>query len=207
MLKCLLFDLNGLFRHFDNEGAAEGERSAALPAGTIARYAYDHPTYEQAKVGLLTDEEWASDVTHRLTVDFGAEAAATAVAPWRADRGRRDDVMVDLLDQIRATGMPCAVLSNFTDALHTDLELHGIRFDTAFSSADLRVTKPSPLAFEAAADHLGLHPEELYFFDDQPGFVAGAHAAGLHGELFTGPQALADRLTTLGIHVQIRAAA
>ncbi|MFJ4668915.1 HAD-IA family hydrolase [Kitasatospora purpeofusca] len=203
--RALLFDVNGVLRHFDNSGAALGEEAAGLEPGTIARYAYDHPSYTEAKVGLMTDQEWADGVELRLAKDFGATAAAAAIAPWRADRGRHDTVMIDLIGQIRATGMPCAVLSNFTDALHNDLDLHGITVDHAFASADLRVTKPSPLAFEAAADRLGLHPSEVYFFDDQLGFVAGARAAGMRAELFTGAHALADRLATLGIPVQVPA--
>ncbi|MFE2724085.1 HAD-IA family hydrolase [Kitasatospora sp. NPDC059327] len=201
-VRALLFDVNGVLRHFDNSGAAQGEKAAGLEPGTIARYAYDHPSYTEAKVGLMTDQEWADGVERRLAKDFGATAAAAAVAPWRADRGRPDEAMIDLLGRIRATGMPCAVLSNFTDALHADLEIHGITVDHAFASADLRVTKPSPLAFEAAADRLGLHPGEVYFFDDQLGFIAGARAAGIPAELFTGPQALAKRLATLGIEVK-----
>ncbi|GAA2084582.1 hypothetical protein GCM10009759_03760 [Kitasatospora saccharophila] len=203
----LLFDLNGLFRRFDNAGARLGEEAATLPAGTIARHAYQHPSYEAAKVGLMTDQQWADGVHRRLADEFGTHAATTAFEPWRADRGRRDETMVALLGRLRADGVRCAVLSNFTDALHTDLDLHGIEFDAAFASADLRVTKPSPLAFLTVAERLGLPPEQIHFFDDQESFVAGARAAGLAADRFTGPAALLQRLAELGIQVSDRAAA
>ncbi|GLW58541.1 HAD-IA family hydrolase [Kitasatospora phosalacinea] len=207
MAPALLFDLNNLFRYFDNTGARLGEETAGLPAGTIDRHAYQHPSYEAAKVGLMTDRQWADGVHRRLADEFGTQTATIAFEPWRADRGRRDETMVDLLGRLRAHGIRCAVLSNFTDALHTDLDLHGIEFDAAFASADLRVTKPSPLAFLTTAQRLGLRPEQIHFFDDQESFVAGARAAGLSADQFTGPAALVQRLAELGIQATDRAAA
>lgn len=198
-LQAVLFDLHGVFQHFDNKGAAEGERAARLEPGTLAHYAYDHPSYEEAKVGLMSDEEWAEGVTRRLVADFG-ERARAAVPPWRADRGRRDAAMISLLQQIR-TSVPCGILSNFTDAMRRDLDHHGIRADHAFASADLHVTKPSPLAFRAAAERMGVDPAQLYYFDDQPGFVTGARAAGIPAEVFTTPAAVAQRLRRLGVQI------
>ncbi|GAA4989785.1 hypothetical protein GCM10023205_71210 [Yinghuangia aomiensis] len=59
----LLLDMNGLFRHWHNTGARTSETLAGLPHGTIDRYAYQHRAYRLARVGILTDQEWADDVT------------------------------------------------------------------------------------------------------------------------------------------------
>ncbi|MFJ2193699.1 HAD family hydrolase [Kitasatospora sp. NPDC087861] len=200
--KGVLFDLHGLFQIFDDRGAAEGESAAGLDPGTLARYAYQHPDYEAAKVGLMTDTEWALGVERRLVADCG-EVARSAIGPWRADRGRPDPVMIDLLGQVMAAGTPCGVLSNFTDAMHADLHRHGITPDYAFSSADLGVAKPSPLAFREAAERMGIAPGDVCYFDDAITFVAGARAAGMQAELFTTAQACAHRLRTLGINVRL----
>ncbi|MFF3671615.1 HAD-IA family hydrolase [Microtetraspora malaysiensis] len=195
----LLCDMNGLFRHWRNAGARAGETAAGLPTGTLDVYAYQHPSYDEAKVGILTDQEWADDVQGRLVNDFGPHAKA-AIPPWRADRGEVDAVMVDLLGQARQH-LPVAVLSNCTNALHSDLAHHGIEFDFVFPSADIGAVKPTPQAYLTAASRMGVAPERLYFFDDQEAFVAGAVGAGLDGELFIGAAAFAKTLDRLGIKV------
>ncbi|MFB7618310.1 HAD family hydrolase [Kitasatospora sp. NPDC056181] len=199
--KGLLFDLHGVLQHFDNHGARAGEEAAGLPLGTIDRVAYQHPAYEAAKVGLMTDDEWAWTIAHHLVEQFG-ECARAAIDPWRSDRGRPDPVMIDLVKQAAQVTV-VGVLSNFTDRMHTDLALHGITAHHAFASADLGVTKPSPLAFREATTRMGIRPHDLYYFDNEVTFVTGARAAGLRAELFTTPQACARRLGTLGIPVQL----
>jgi putative hydrolase of the HAD superfamily len=129
--------MNGLFRHWRDLGAAKAEHQARLPTGTLARYAYDHPTYRLARVGVLTDQQWADDVADRLAADFGPHVH-DALPLWRSDRGECDRAMVCVLDQLRQT-VPVGVLSNSTDAFPADLHHHGITFVTAAQHAGLQV--------------------------------------------------------------------
>ncbi|MFD5616472.1 HAD family hydrolase [Kitasatospora sp. NPDC127060] len=197
----LLVDMDGLFRHWRDTGARRGEQLAQLPAGTFDTYAYRHPSYRLAQLGVLTDQQWADDVARRLTAAFGPRAL-DAIGPWRADRGETDPVMLDLLTQARRH-VPVGVLSNTTDAFRADLAHHGLAdaFDHVFPTAELHVDKPAPLAFRTAAQAMGLPPDRLFFTDDEPPYVAGALHAGLRAELFTGPEAFAAALTRLGIPV------
>jgi putative hydrolase of the HAD superfamily len=176
--------MNGLFRHWRDLGAAKAEHQARLPTGTLARYAYDHPTYRLARVGVLTDQQWADDVADRLAADFGPHVH-DALPLWRSDRGECDRAMVRVLDQLRQT-VPVGVLSNSTDALPSDLHHHGITFDFVLPSAHLGVDKPSPLAFQAAADMMSVPVGHLAYFDDEPTFVTAARHAGLQAHHFTG---------------------
>jgi FMN phosphatase YigB (HAD superfamily) len=198
----LLVDMNGLFRHWNDTGAHASEQLAGLPPGTIARYAYDHPSYRLARVGVLTDQEWADDVTHRLTTDFGPHLRE-ALAPWRADRGEPDTTMTGLLTQIRRQ-LPVGVLSNCTDALTDDLKHHNITFDHVFSSAELGVDKPSPLAYQRAAERMGIPPDSLGYFDDEPAFVHAARSIGLQARPFTGTADFATNLRSLGVQIEDR---
>ncbi|MFJ8165558.1 hypothetical protein ACIRBY_32240 [Streptomyces sp. NPDC096136] len=195
----LLVDMNGLFRHWHNTGARQSERLAGLPPGTIHHYAYNHPTYRAARVGLLTDQEWADNVADRLADTFGP-AVSQSLGPWRADRGERDDTMVELLNQIRRH-MPVGVLSNCTDALPTDLEHHNITFDHVFSSASLGVDKPSPHAFLTAAELMRIPSRHLAYFDDEPTFVHAASTTGLHAHHFTGSADFITQLHKLGLRI------
>ncbi|MGH3379426.1 MAG: HAD family hydrolase [Actinoallomurus sp.] len=201
----LLCDMDGLFRHWHDTGAHHGEQIAGLPAGTIGTYAYQHPSYRLAQLGVLTDEQWADDVTRRLVADFGP-AAMQAVEPWRTDRGQVDPVMLDLLAQARHH-LPVAVLSNTTTAFRADLEHHEIAdaFDFVFPTAELHVDKPAPLAYLTAAQKMGMPPGQLYFTDDEAPYVAGARHAGLRAHLFTGPDTFTAQLNRLGIPIRLDA--
>lgn len=193
----LLLDMNGLFRHWHNTGARTSERLAGLPEGTIARYAYAHPSYRLARVGVLTDQQWADDVAERLATDFGPHVR-DALGPWRTDRGEPDPQMISLLAEIREH-LPVGVLSNCTDALRADLQEHGITFDYIFPSAELGVDKPSPHAYRHAADHMDIPTHALAYFDDEPTFVHAARSVGMHAHHFTGAAKLAARLRILGL--------
>jgi FMN phosphatase YigB (HAD superfamily) len=147
-------------------------------------------------------------VAARLSADFGP-SALTAISPWRCDRGETDPVMLDLLSQARRQ-LPVGVLSNTTDAFRDDLRHHGIAdaFDHILPSAEIGVDKPSPLAFEIAAERMRVAPRNLYYVDDEPTFVKGARHAGLIAELFTSADAFAGSLRRFGIDVvpsQLRA--
>ncbi|PZG09164.1 HAD family hydrolase [Nonomuraea aridisoli] len=195
----LLLDMNGLFRHWRDTGARASEQLARLPEGTIAHYAYAHPTYRLARVGVLTDQQWADDVANRLAATYG-QAVRGALTAWRGDRGEVVPEMVALLPKLRQH-LPVGVLSNSTDALHADLKYHQITFDHVFPSADLGVDKPSPFAFRAAAGRMGIPLTSLAYFDDEPTFVHAARTLGMHAFLFTGVQAFTARLRRLGLPV------
>ncbi|MEU5425807.1 HAD-IA family hydrolase [Streptomyces olivoreticuli] len=197
----VLVDMNGLFRHWHNTGARDSERLAGLSEGTIARYAYDHPAYRLARVGILTDQQWATNVTERLTHDYGP-AVKNALGPWRADRGVPDPAMISLLAQLRQH-VPVGVLSNCTDALRNDLAHHGITFDHVFPSAELGVDKPSPLAYQHAAQRMGIRPARLAYFDDEPTFVLAAQTVGLRAHHFDGIAAFTRDLHQLGLPVTL----
>ncbi|MEU3356096.1 HAD-IA family hydrolase [Streptomyces sp. NPDC037389] len=196
----LLLDMNGLFRHWHNTGAQTSEQRAGLPAGAIARYAYDHPSYRLARVGVITDQQWADDVAERLAKDYGP-AVREHLAAWRSDRGEPDSTMVELLRQMREH-VPVGVLSNCTDALPADLDHHNIEFDFVFASAHLGVDKPSPLAFRAAAEHMGLPPTKLGYFDDEPTFVRAAKSVGMQAQLFETAETFASHLRSFGLPVK-----
>ncbi|MGW0883230.1 HAD-IA family hydrolase [Streptomyces sp. NPDC002671] len=127
-----------------------------------------------------------------------ASAVRDALGPWRADRGEPDTTMVGLLAEIRRH-LPVGVLSNCTDALRTDLQLHGITFDHVFPSAELGIDKPSPHAYRHAAKRMGIPTRALAYFDDEPTFVHAARTVGMHAHLFTGPAEFTARLRTLDL--------
>lgn len=57
-------------------------------------------------------------------------------------------------------------------------QLHDL-FDEVILSNEEGVTKPNPLAYEAAAERLGLPPDECIMIDDRPENCRGAEATGM----------------------------
>ncbi len=74
-------------------------------------------------------------------------------------------------------------------------------FEHVTNSAEIGCLKPDPRIYRHLLDTNGLDPNESVFFDDMPGNVAGAQAAGMHAFLFTdAAQAEAD-LRALGVEL------
>jgi len=99
----------------------------------------------------------------------------------------RDDWLVSetiaLMRDSKTAGLPLAALTNDLAAFHGPdwvsrqdwLDL----FDTVVDGSVTGVMKPSPEAFLAGADALGLAPEEVVYLDDMPWNITGALAVGL----------------------------
>jgi putative hydrolase of the HAD superfamily len=94
------------------------------------------------------------------------------------------------------------LISN-TNPWHAD---HAIRttevfplFDAVSLSHEVRAMKPDARIFRDALGKLGLPPEACVFIDDIPAFVEGATALGMHGIVYTGPEALHKALRALGV--------
>jgi putative hydrolase of the HAD superfamily len=72
-------------------------------------------------------------------------------------------------------------------------------FEHVTNSAEIGVLKPDPRIYAHLLDTNGLNPEETVFFDDMPGNVAGAHAAGIHAFVFTDAAQAERDLATIGV--------
>ncbi|MGH9054806.1 MAG: HAD-IA family hydrolase [Acidimicrobiales bacterium] len=60
-------------------------------------------------------------------------------------------------------------------------------FTRRFFSCRIRSVKPEPAVYKAVLEALGAEPGEIFFFDDRPANVAGARAAGIRAEVWSGP--------------------
>lgn len=113
-----------------------------------------------------------------------------------------NDVAIDVLARVKAAGYKTLLLSN------TDPERFGfvrrrfpeiLFFDRYVLSYELKLLKPDPAIFLAAARLAGTSPRECVFIDDMEENVKGAVAAGLAGILYTPATDLAAELKKLGL--------
>jgi putative hydrolase of the HAD superfamily len=105
-------------------------------------------------------------------------------------------VMPGWAGQLRQAGVRTAILSNMPmtvrDAVNRCDWLP--EFDCRTYSCDLRVTKPSPEIYLHCVEKLGVAPPEALFLDDRAENIRAAENLGIHGIVFTTPEAAATEI-------------
>ncbi len=98
------------------------------------------------------------------------------------ERAVLDPEALRLVDEVRASGVSCALATNQHDArrawMRDALRLDA-HFDAVYYSCELGTVKPEPAFFERVLADLQLGPDEVGFLDDSPANVEGARAAGI----------------------------
>ncbi|WP_327258155.1 HAD-IA family hydrolase [Streptomyces sp. NBC_01244] len=198
-IRGLLVDVDGVLRLWPRRSAIKAALDCGLPEQAVRRVAYDGG-FDLAHHGVWSHEQWVDQVTTRLTEEFGA-AGKRAAELWAADRGDADPAMADLLRRARAAGLVICALTNNTTVVAADLELHGLAdvFDHVANSAEIRVTKPAPGAYEAALALMDLPAGQVAFTDDSRANVTAALHVGLHAHHYTRAEEFERFLADLGI--------
>lgn len=152
----VLSDLDGVIRFYDMAELEQSERAAGLAVGSTAEIAFAPETDLPLMRGEITKDQWteaiARGLADRVPHERGRELATTlAEAKFRAD-----DVVVGMLRQARAAGLPVLLVTNATPWLADDLALLGLTgptglVDDVISSADLGIVKPDRRIYEVAA--------------------------------------------------------
>ena len=111
---------------------------------------------------------------------------------------------VELLRELRASGVPCYALSNM-EPENWEKRRYAYDFlswfDGHFISGLERVAKPDPRYFELALLRFGLSPGDALFVDDREANVRAASALGVPAVLFRGADALRGELVARGLPV------
>ena len=124
-----------------------------------------------------------------------AHAAAIAAFHERWPEMLGGDIpgAVELLAELRATGLPLYALTNWSaETFVVARERFAFLdwFDGLLVSGEERIIKPDPAIFELLLDRFGLDPGSTFYVDDSPANVAAAAALGLDAVRFTGPERL-----------------
>lgn len=193
-LQAVVFDLDGVIRHWDPHVTDRIEERHGLARGSIVATGFGMELGPLVVTGALSFEEW----TERLSEDLDAPAA---IAEWTEGRGRLDPDALALVDEVRSAGIAVALLSNATSRLEEDLAVLGIDscFDHVFNTARLGVCKPDPAVYRRVLDVLGLDAGRVAFADDTPGWAEAASGVGMHGIHFEGVPQLRRELQHLGL--------
>ncbi|MBF4511529.1 HAD-IA family hydrolase [Plantibacter sp. VKM Ac-2885] len=197
MIRVVLFDLDGVIRHFDPALVVDIEVRNGLEPGVLAGIAFAAPLIDEVTTGRITRAEWVSRIGHLV----GDQAAAEE---WGAQTWSVDDALLELSDEIRTAGLTTAVLTNGTDTIAAELAASGIadHFDAIFNSADIGFAKPDVRAFQHVLDVLGVRGAEVLFTDDSASKLVGAARLSMSTRRFTTVDDLRGRLRDAGVPVR-----
>lgn len=112
-----------------------------------------------------------------------------------------DDRMLQLVDELREKGFKTGLLSNTTKEAGTSMRANEVdrHFDTFHISAETKIMKPNPKAFQHLAEELGIEMRELIFVDDAEKSLSTAGECGFTPILFTSYEKLREKFKELRI--------
>jgi glucose-1-phosphatase len=190
-LTAVIFDLDGVIRHYDRAHEREIERRHRLEAGSLLRVAFGGTLGRSFMCGELDHDAFGAALGEQLG---NPEAAAEFVA-------MRAEVDPDAVALVRALQslMPVALLTNGSLRTRDELADAGLHdaFDHVFNSAETGVPKPEGRAHLNVVEALGRPAASTAFIDDHQPNVDGAMAAGLVGHRYEG---LYEVRSFLGAH-------
>ena len=179
----------------------------------LYRQLFDDPDEMESFLGEVTTAEWNA---HQDAGRPWAEAIELLVAEhperrelieafhrrWREMLAGEIPGTVDLLAELRATGIRLLALSNWSAEM---FPFARERFDflnwfeVIVISGDVGVNKPDRRIFEHLVERFGLEPATALFIDDSSANVATAAALGFRAIQFTDAAALRLELVQLGL--------
>ncbi|MBF4635772.1 HAD hydrolase-like protein [Agreia pratensis] len=196
MIRLVLFDLDGVIRHFDSRYVSDIEANYDLKPGTLNGIAFAKPLIEQVTTGRISRSEWVRCL--------GELARNTAAAEeWGRQPAHVDEAVLELSDEIRRLGIMTAVLTNGTDTIPAELAELDIthRFDAIFNSAEIGFAKPDVRAFTHVLDTLEVAAEDAFFTDDSASKIVGAESLSMRTHLFENIAGLRKVLSAEGVAV------
>ena len=193
-IKTVLFDLDGVVRHFDPNHVVDIESRHRLADGHIFSTAFSSPLLRRVTTGQLRRSEWIEIVGQRI-------GNAEAAVEWGCLTPRVDEDVVGIVDDLRSRGYVVAVLTNGTDTIPEEMRESGRdrHFDAIFSSAAIGYAKPDGRAFRHVVEALGVSVDEVFFTDDSVRNLEGAAQLGMVTHHFHAVSALREALVVAGL--------
>ena len=196
MIKAVVFDLDGVVRHFGPAVVARIEQRHGLAAGVIPRAAFTTDLLIPLTTGELRRVDWITEVGVRI-------GNAAAASEWGEQRPSVDADIVALAYELHARGLVTAILTNGTDTIPAEMAEAGLdqHFSPIFNSAEIGSAKPDERVFRHVLTKLDLSPGELFFTDDSASKLIGATSLGIVTHHFTSEPSLRTALRAHGVDV------
>ncbi len=176
MIKNAIFDLGGvvLGRDFKRLGEVLGNTFAFISADeSFPEYwsEFDRGTYTREEVTRMLAKDY------NLTLEDANEQVQRLLELLQPI-----PETVALIEDLKARGIRCYVLSNMSKEFYTELLKFPVfeLFDGAVVSFEERINKPDRGIYEALLSRYNLEPSESIFADDKIANTEAASLLGLH---------------------------
>ncbi|MGX9297129.1 HAD family hydrolase [Tsukamurella paurometabola] len=185
----VLFDYGGVLtapmRHsieaWIAEEGIEPESFTATLKAWLGRDAEAGSPIHRLETGELPEAEFDAVFAAALRTRTGAPVDPDGVLRRMFARIQEDPAMWRLAADLRAAGVPVAIVSNSWGGgnLYPRERLAAL-FAPVIISEEVGLRKPDPAIFRLALERLGVRPERAAFIDDATPNVDGAAALGIH---------------------------
>ena len=192
-LEAIVFDLDGVIRHYDRAHEREIEQRWGLATGSLISTAFGGELGHSFMVGQIDHRGFELGLAELL----GSDGAAAEFVAMRAEV---DHEAVEIVRHAQGL-LPVALLTNGSVRTREELDESGLHdaFDHIFNSAETGVPKPHARAYLNVLDVLGAPPAATAFVDDHEPNIVGAEQVGMRGHLYVGIEELRGFLRGNGI--------
>ena len=199
MIQVLLFDLGGVLVEFDGIAPLIALSGNRLDSEGARRFWLTSPAVHEFETGRCGAEEFARRAVAELGLTMTPEVFLPLFVSW--DHGPMDGAL-DLLDALKPHFL-LACLSN-NNVLHWNRLREETKlpekFHRCYLSQEIGLMKPAPESFAHVVRDLGVRPERILFFDDNPECVDAAQQVGLTARRVRGVGEVKAALAELGLH-------
>ncbi len=198
-VKCVFFDFDGVLRHWD-PGIYGIEEKFGIPLDAVREAAFSKDSVDPAVRGVITDEEWRSNVVSRLATLYPDKDAQGVVNHWSSFTGELVPEVLSIIKECKAV-TKVALFTNATSRLNQDLKALGIDelFDYVVNASEAGSVKPEPEIYKYALNLAGVDSAEAFFVDDREKMIATAVQLGWTGYLFGTAAGLRAALVDAGV--------
>jgi putative hydrolase of the HAD superfamily len=206
-LRSVIFDYGGVLSYIPTDddwqklaSTIGAPLSVVLEAYWKHRYPYEIGRFDSATYWGLV----GPDCGQHLTDSLVRELVTLDNEQW----GRPNPETIALARQLRASGVPTALLSNIQPDMLSFVRLRHPwinEFEVRVFSCLVGEAKPEPKIFLYAAECLNLRPQECLFVDDREANIEGARQTGmqtLHFESAKALSSLRQRLIEAGMKLK-----
>ncbi|MCL4177315.1 MAG: HAD family phosphatase [Verrucomicrobia bacterium] len=198
-LRLVVFDLGKVLVDFDYH-------IAARQLSPHTRFSPDRLIELMLRTPLLLDYErgaiTSTEFYDALVLQTGLRCPFPEFASRFGDIFSPIEPMIELLEHLRALGLPTAVLSNTNELAIQDIRAK-FHFFAGFKhhilSYEHRAMKPDPALYHALESTSGFIPSQIVFLDDRPENVEVARKLGWHAFVHHDPAATRRTFTELGL--------
>lgn len=149
------------------------------------------------ETGTVSEEEFSKGLAERLSALTPAPVPPEGLVERLFAGMGLDEEMLALVEQVRASGLKTALLSNSWGLGGYPRDRFAKLFDVVVISGEVGLRKPDRAIYDLTTDRLGIAAEACVFVDDHPGHLKAARQAGMTTVLHRSHDRTRAELTTL----------